>query len=131
MHPHRLRTMARHGRAFLVLPAAMALAGCASYGVGIPLVPGLSLGLGATSEGGYSIGLNTGFGPIGGGVAMHRGGLITGSTGVGVGAGPVGVGVGQSAVLYDPASADRPEPSVLSARPRPPIYDRPGEQDAP
>ena len=39
--------------------------GCSHYHIGIPLVPGLSLGLGATKDGNFSVGLNTGWGPLG------------------------------------------------------------------
>ncbi len=57
-------------RAAAVVPAALLLlltGGCSHYHVGIPLVPGLSLGLGATKDGNFSVGLNTGFGPLGAG----------------------------------------------------------------
>jgi hypothetical protein len=79
--------------------------GCSHYHVGIPLVPGLSLGLGATKDGNFSVGLNTGFGPLGAGVAMNNSGQVTGSAGAGVGLGPVSTGVGKGAVLYDPKAA--------------------------
>ncbi|WP_261803578.1 hypothetical protein [Variovorax sp. PAMC26660] len=91
------------------VPAAVLLllmSGCSHYQIGIPLVPGLSLGLGATRDGSFSMGLNTGFGPLGAGVAVNNGGVVSGSAGVGVGValGPVGtgVGVGKSVVLHDP-----------------------------
>jgi len=91
------------------IAAALLLAlvsGCSHYHIGIPLVPGLSLGLGATKDGNFSVGLNTGWGPLGAGVAVNDTGVVAGSAGVGVGVGigPVGtgVGVGKSVVLHDP-----------------------------
>ncbi|MDH6591742.1 hypothetical protein M2165_001631 [Variovorax sp. TBS-050B] len=80
--------------------------GCSHYHVGIPLVPGLSLGLGATKDGNFSVGLNTGWGPLGAGVSVNNTGVVAGTAGVGVGVGigPIGtgVGVGKSVVLHDP-----------------------------
>lgn len=88
------------------LPAGVLLAllvsGCSHYQIGIPIVPGLSLGLGATKDGNFSVGLNTGFGPLGAGVAVSDSGAVAGSVGMGLGVGPVGAGVGQSVVLHDP-----------------------------
>jgi len=88
------------------LPAGVLLAllvsGCSHYQIGIPIVPGLSLGLGATRDGNFSVGLNTGFGPLGAGVAVSNSGAVAGSVGMGLGVGPVGAGVGQSVVLHDP-----------------------------
>ncbi len=88
------------------LPAGVLLAllvsGCSHYQIGIPIVPGLSLGLGATKDGNFSVGLNTGFGPLGAGVAVSNSGAVAGSVGMGLGVGPVGAGVGQSVVLHDP-----------------------------
>lgn len=83
----------------------LATGGCSHYRVGIPLAPGLSLGLGATRDGNFSVRLNTGFGPLGGGVAVNNSGQVTGSAGVGVGVGPVATGIGKGAVLYDPKPA--------------------------
>ncbi len=88
-----------------VLCGVLALAGCSAYGIGIPLLPGLSLNLGATSAGGYSVGLGTGFGPLGAGFAVNQDGLVAGNAGAGIGAGPLGVGVGTSKVVYDPKAA--------------------------
>ena len=86
------------------LPAGVLLAllvsGCSHYQIGIPIVPGLSLGLGATRDGNFSVGLNTGFGPLGAGVAVSNSGAVAGSVGMGLGVGPVGAGVGQSVVLH-------------------------------
>ncbi|WP_307866983.1 hypothetical protein, partial [Variovorax sp. E3] len=96
--------------------------GCSHYRIGIPLVPGLSLGLGATKDGNFSAGLNTGFGPLGAGVAVNNSGVVTGSASAGVGAsiGPVGsgVGVGKGVVLHDPkagrAATPAPAPAVAA-----------------
>jgi hypothetical protein len=52
-------------RAAAAVPAALLMllvSGCSHYHIGIPLVPGLSLGLGATRDGNFSMGLNTGWG---------------------------------------------------------------------
>jgi hypothetical protein len=85
------------------------MGGCSHYRIGIPLVPGLSLGLGATKDGNFSVGLNTGWGPLGAGVAVDNSGVVAGSAGVGVGVGvgPIGTGVGvsKSVVLHDPNAA--------------------------
>ncbi|MDQ0573567.1 hypothetical protein QFZ42_005401 [Variovorax paradoxus] len=85
------------------------MGGCSHYHIGIPLVPGLSIGLGATKDGNFSVGLNTGWGPLGAGVAVNNSGVVAGSAGVGVGAGvgPIGTGVGvsKSVVLHDPNAA--------------------------
>lgn len=97
--PRVVRGAAAVASAGLLLLSA---SGCSHYHVGIPLVPGLSLGLGATKDGNFSVGLNTGFGPLGAGVAVNNGGLVSGSAGVGVGVGPVATGIGKGAVLYDP-----------------------------
>ncbi|MGJ7613357.1 MULTISPECIES: hypothetical protein [unclassified Variovorax] len=114
------------GRPRVVRGAAIASAGllllmaggCSHYRIGIPLVPGLSLGLGATKDGNFSVGLNTGFGPLGAGVAVNNGGLVSGTAGVGVGVGPVATGVGKGAVLYDPKAAPAvPAGAVASATP--------------
>ncbi|SFQ17316.1 hypothetical protein SAMN03159339_5859 [Variovorax sp. 770b2] len=82
------------------------VSGCSHYHIGIPLVPGLSLGLGATRDGNFSMGLNTGWGPLGAGVSVNNTGVVAGTAGVGVGVGigPIGtgVGVGKSVVLHDP-----------------------------
>ncbi|MDQ0044152.1 hypothetical protein [Variovorax boronicumulans] len=97
-------------RAAAVVPAALLamllVSGCSHYHIGIPLVPGLSLGLGATKDGNFSVGLNTGWGPLGAGVSVNNTGVVAGTAGVGVGVGigPIGtgVGVGKSVVLHDP-----------------------------
>lgn len=101
------------------VPVALLLllvSGCSHYHIGIPLVPGLSLGLGATKDGNFSMGLNTGFGPLGAGVAVNNGGVVSGSAGVGVGVGvgPVGtgVGVGKSVVLHDPKAGAATVPTT-------------------
>ncbi|MCR6480009.1 hypothetical protein NU688_27900 [Variovorax sp. ZS18.2.2] len=99
-------------RAAVVVPAALLtmllVSGCSHYHIGIPLVPGLSLGLGASKDGNFSVGLNTGWGPLGAGVSVNNTGVVAGNAGVGVGVGigpigaGVGVGVGKSVVLHDP-----------------------------
>lgn len=97
----------------------LALGGCSHYHIGIPIAPGLSLGLGASKDGSYSVGLNTGFGPLGAGVAVNNTGVVAGSAGlgVGVGVGPAGAGVGVSkaVVLHDPKAAPGTGPVVLPA----------------
>jgi hypothetical protein len=100
--PRTVRTTAAAVPAALLL---LMVGGCSHYHVGIPLVPGLSLGLGATKDGNFSVGLNTGFGPLGAGVAVNNGGQVSGSAGVGVGVGPVATGISKGAVLYDPKAA--------------------------
>lgn len=104
------------------VPVALLLllvSGCSHYHIGIPLVPGLSLGLGATKDGNFSMGLNTGFGPLGAGVAVNNGGVVSGSAGVGVGVGvgPVGTGVGvsKSVVLHDPKAGAVPATGATAA----------------
>ena len=119
------------------------VSGCSHYHIGIPLVPGLSLGLGASKDGNFSVGLNTGWGPLGAGVAVNNTGVVAGTAGVGVGVGvgPVGtgVGVGKSVVLHDPnagkagyapaggaapvttaAAVSAPQPSAVRVSYRPP-----------
>ena len=116
--------------------AALGAAGCSNVGGGvgivIPLLPGLSLGVGVGS-GGPSIGLGTGIGPIGAGVSMDTGGRVYGGAGVGVGVSSgnvgAGVGVGQSVLLHDP-NAPPPETNyrvVPSSMPAP----QPGNVQAP
>lgn len=109
--PRRLRPVAL---AF-VASAALLLTGCASIGagvgIGIPLLPGLSLSI-RVGSGGPSIGLSTGWGPLGAGVGIEGSGRVVGSAGIGASAGPVGVGVGRSAVLYEP-QVQGSEPSVM------------------
>jgi len=119
-----VNTRPRVLRAAAVVPAALLLlltGGCSHYHIGIPLVPGLSLGLGATKDGNFSVGLNTGFGPLGAGVAVNNGGQVSGSAGVGVGVGPVGAGVSKGTVLYDPkaAPAGTVAPGAVAAAPAP------------
>ncbi|MGE8202398.1 MAG: hypothetical protein ACN6RL_16220, partial [Variovorax sp.] len=119
-----MNTRPRVLRAAAVVPAALLLlltGGCSHYHIGIPLVPGLSLGLGATKDGNFSVGLNTGFGPLGAGVAVNNGGQVSGSAGVGVGVGPVGAGVSKGTVLYDPkaAPAGTVAPGAVPAAPAP------------
>jgi hypothetical protein len=100
--PHTVRATA----AAVAVPLLFLVGGCSHYHIGIPLVPGLSLGLGATKDGNFSVGLNTGWGPLGAGVVVNNAGVVAGTAGVGVGVGigPIGtgVGVGKSVVLHDP-----------------------------
>jgi hypothetical protein len=109
--PRTGRAAARAAATAALLLPLLLVGGCSHYHLGIPLVPGLSLGLGATKDGNFSVGLNTGWGPLGAGVALHDNGAVTGSAsaGVGVGVGPVGtgVGVGKSVVLHNPYAAPR------------------------
>jgi len=101
--------IARAGAVASAAALLVLMSGCSHYHLGIPLVPGLSLGLGATKDGNFSVGLNTGWGPLGAGVAVNNSGVVAGSAGVGVGVGvgPVGTGVGvsKSVVLHDPNAA--------------------------
>ncbi|MFS2166404.1 hypothetical protein [Variovorax sp. Varisp62] len=79
-----MNTRPRVLRAAAVVPAALLLlltGGCSHYHIGIPLVPGLSLGLGATKDGNFSVGLNTGFGPLGAGRARHLPAVVDGHAG--------------------------------------------------
>jgi hypothetical protein len=119
-------------RAAAAVPAVLLLvlmSGCSHYRIGIPLVPGLSLGLGASKDGNFSVGLNTGWGPLGAGVAVNNGGLVAGSVGlgVGVGVGPVGTGVGvsKSVVLHDPNAGKEvpvvPVAPIAAAAPATPV----------
>lgn len=100
--PRTVRAASAASAAVLLL----LVSGCSHYHIGIPLVPGLSLGLGATRDGNFSVGLNTGWGPLGAGVSVNNTGVVAGNAGVGVGVGigPIGtgVGVGKSVVLHDP-----------------------------
>lgn len=137
--PRTVRTTAAAIPAVLLL---LMVGGCSHYHVGIPLVPGLSLGLGATKDGNFSVGLNTGFGPLGAGVAVNNGGQVSGSAGVGVGVGPIATGVSKGAVLYDPkaapavptgavASATTPATAVAPAAPAPVRYSTPADPFTP
>jgi hypothetical protein len=89
-------------KAAAALLLLLAMGGCSHYAVGIPLAPGLALGVGMGRDGSFSLGLNTGLGPLGAGVGVNQGGVVSGSVGAGVGAGPLGVGVSRSTVLLDP-----------------------------
>lgn len=108
----------RAGAAVAAAVLLVSMSGCSHYRIGIPLVPGLSLGLGATKDGNFSVGLNTGWGPLGAGVAVNNSGVVAGSArvGVGVGVGPIGTGVGvsKSVVLHDP-NAVKPAPALATA----------------
>lgn len=122
----RPRVVRRAAVATSALLLLLLVGGCSHYHIGIPLVPGLSLGLGATKDGNFSVGLNTGWGPLGAGVALHDNGAVTGSAsaGVGVGVGPIGtgVGVGKSVVLHNPyETAPAPGQVVPAAAPGTPV----------
>ena len=98
------------------LLAMLALLGaCSSIGVGIsvPIIPGVSIGVGVGS-GGVSAGASVGKGPVSAGVGVNQSGQVSGSAGVGtsvgVGGASVGVGVGSSTVIYDPNDPDRRKP---------------------
>lgn len=116
------------------LVAGVTLAGCQGgrVGLGVPVVPGVSVGVGV-GTGGVSVGAGVGTGPVGVGVSVHESGRVSAGGGVGVSAGPVGIGTrvdqdgrvsagagvgvsaaspdgarasagtGQSTVIYDPA----------------------------
>lgn len=128
--PNQSRQYAAPGRLasrLIVMGASAVLAGCAvGVGFGIPLAPGVSLNVGVGS-GGPSLGLSTGWGPLGAGISVNPRGQLVGSAGVGVGAGPVGVGVGRSVVLHDPQA------SAAYALPAAPAYGigQPGDPVAP
>ena len=80
-------------------------------GIGVPIFPGVSLGVGVGS-GGVNLGVGAGVGPVGVGVGVDQGGRVTGGAGVGVSApiggsnARVGAGVGTGKVLHDPGAAD-------------------------
>ena len=91
---------------------ATLLVGCGSIGIGIsvPLIPGISIGVGAGS-GGVNAGVSAGHGPVSAGVGVSQSGQVTGGAGVGtstgVGGASVGVGVGTGGVIYDPNDPER------------------------
>lgn len=101
-----LRLVVSHGATALWLAASVALGGCASVGIGIPIGP-FSVGVGVGS-GGVNVGVGTQVGPVGVGVGVNQDGRV--SAGAGVGASVpigdskarVGVGVGGSTTIYDP-----------------------------
>ena len=75
------------------LAACLTLIGCQGgrIGLGVPVVPGVSVGVGV-GTGGVSVGAGVGSGPVGVGVSVHESGRVSAGGGVGVSAGPVGVG---------------------------------------
>jgi hypothetical protein len=89
---------------------AALLGACSSIGLGIsvPLVPGISIGVGVGS-GGVNAGVSAGRGPVS--VGVSQSGQVTGSAGVGastgIGGASVGVGVGTSTVIHDLNDPDR------------------------
>lgn len=88
------------------------LGACSSIGLGVsvPLIPGVSIGVGVGS-GGVNAGVSAGRGPVSAGVGVSQSGQVTGNAGVGastgVGSARVGVGVGTSTVIHDPSEPDR------------------------
>ena len=100
----------------MTLCAAALLAACSSVGVNVgisvPIIPGVSVGVGVGS-GGVSAGASVGKGPVSAGVGVNQSGRVSGSVGVGtsvgVGGASVGVGVGSSTVIYDPNDPNRPK----------------------
>jgi len=107
------------------------LAGCSSVGVGIgiPGIPGVSVGVGV-GRGGVTAGVGVGAGPVGAGVGINQNGQVTGGVGVGASApignsnARVGVGVGTGTVLYDPKRP--PPPAGTGAKPLSPAADPAG-----
>lgn len=91
------------------------LTGCGSVGAGIsvPILPGVSLGVGVGS-GGVQLGVGAHAGPVGAGVGVNSSGRVTGNVGVGTSVplgesgARAGVGVGTGTVLYDPARPSNP-----------------------
>ena len=106
-------------RLAVTLCAATLFAACSSVGVNlgisVPIIPGVSVGVGVGS-GGVSAGASVGKGPVSAGVGVNPGGQVSGSVGVGtsvgVGGARVGVGVGTGTVIYDPNDPNgrKPEP---------------------
>ncbi len=92
----------------LMVLTAIMLVGCATVGVGIPIFPGVSIGVSA-GRGGLNVGVGAGVGPVGVGVGVNTSGQVSAGAGVGVGTSisgaHVGVGVVTSTVIYDPADA--------------------------
>jgi len=86
---------------------AVSVGACSSIGLGVsvPLIPGVSIGVGAGS-GGVNAGVSAGRGPVSVGVGVNQSGQVTGGAGVGastnVGGARVGAGVGTSTVIHDP-----------------------------
>ncbi len=106
-------------RIFTTLFLTALLAGCGSVGAGlgisVPLIPGISIGVGVGS-GGVNAGVSAGHGPVSAGVGVNQTGQVTGGVGVGtstgVGNARVGVGVGTGAVLYDPKDPRKRDESI-------------------
>ena len=124
--------------ALLLIASAALLGGCASVGIGVPLVPGVSLGVGVGS-GGVSAGVGTGVGPFGAGLGVNQRGQVTGNVGVGTSTpvgnsgARVGVGVGTGTVLYDPNTSGQTGQSRQSGQPsqRAPVQGSTGSVAAP
>jgi len=125
-----IRSARRLAAGGTLLAASLVLAGCAvGAGIGVPIVPGLSLNLGV-GPGGPVIGVSTGWGPLGAGVSINHLGQLYGSAGAGVGLGSggvgVGLGVGKSVLLHDPQTASARGPVVGTA-----VLGSPGNPIAP
>ena len=72
--------------------------------IGVPILPGVSMGVNVGTNG-VSTGVNAQSGPVGVGVGVNSSGQITGRAGVGASTpGPVsvGCGVGVGGVIHDP-----------------------------
>jgi len=86
---------------------AVLMGGCSSVGLGVsvPLIPGVSIGVGVGS-GGVNAGVSAGRGPVSAGVGVSQSGQVRGNAGVGVSTGvggaSVGAGVGVGGVIHDP-----------------------------
>lgn len=91
--------------AAICLLALLSACGSVGLGVSVPVIPGVSIGVGVGS-GGVNAGVSAGSGPVSAGVGVNQRGQVTGGAGVGastgVGGASVGVGVGTGGVLYDP-----------------------------
>jgi hypothetical protein len=96
---------------------AALLGACSSIGLGVsvPLVPGVSIGVGVGS-GGVNAGVSAGRGPVSVGVGVNQAGQVTGGAGVGastgVGGASVGVGMGAGGVIHDPNEPAEPDDAL-------------------
>ncbi len=115
--PDSTETVTRRTRrvlhACLVGGVLAGAAGCAGIGIGVPVAPGISVGLGV-GHGGVTAGVGTGVGPVGVGVGVNQGGQVVGGAGVGasvpVGGARVGAGIGTGTVLREPRGGNRVAP---------------------
>ncbi|MEJ8854878.1 hypothetical protein WKW79_09885 [Variovorax robiniae] len=114
-----IRSLRRLAAGGTLLLAGLVLGGCAvGAGIGVPIVPGVSLNLGV-GPGGPVIGVSTGWGPLGAGVSLNHLGQVFASAGAGVGVGAggagVGIGVGKSVLLHDPRTVPVNGPVIGTA----------------